>query len=33
MKGTTGGIVFSGFFEFNAPVDDLDDIEPIEQVV
>ena len=33
MKRATGGIVFAGFFELNAPVDDLDNIEAIEQVV
>ena len=33
MKRATSGIIFTGFFELNASVDDLDNIEAIEQVV
>ena len=33
MKLATSGIIFTGFFELNASVDDLDNIEAIEQVV
>ena len=30
MKGTTGRIVFAGFLEFYATVDDLNNIEAIQ---
>ena len=33
MEGTAGRVVFAGFFEFYATVDDLNNIEAIQQVI